>query len=72
MGCSVKELKKAFELVEDEEHWKNPIDKQVSSDVDINAISDAITFFTGTFAVITKNQNGYRVQALGYWGGDCG
>jgi hypothetical protein len=47
-GRTREQLKVAFESVQDQENWKNPIHKVLPiSQVDIPLISEAVAFYTG-------------------------
>ncbi len=62
-----------FEMVEDKEHWKNPIDAVIAV-TDFDAIADAVDFYTATTLWIIEDLgNGtYRVAADGYYAGPAG
>lgn len=72
-----EELKAAFEIVENQDHWKGKINTWVPETADIDLISEAIIHFTATVPTITpkakvinkKSVKGYKVVAAGYWGG---
>lgn len=70
------ELKRIFELIEDKNHWKNPIAKTIDLNtkefdgVSLEAITDAIEFFTATLPTFTAlGHREYRVAAIGYTNG---
>lgn len=46
-GFTHEELQKAFELIQNKEHWKNSIDSVCASE-EIKVIAAAIVFFTAT------------------------
>jgi len=61
-----------FEIVQDENNWKNPINKTIVADEPTRAnISDAIHFFTGTQATWKKSETFWNVTADGYYLGPC-
>ncbi len=62
-----------FEMVEDKEHWKNPIDAVIAV-TDFQAVADAVEFYTATKLWIAEDLgNGtYRVVADGYQAGPAG
>ena len=68
-----KQLKEAFELVENKSHWKKPINALVSTDADIDLIHAAVIHFTATvpiFRNVSKNGNDHiLVLADGYYAG---
>ena len=66
-----------FEMVQNKEHWKNPINKSfqshhVSTQIREN-ISKAIQFFTGTQATWKQSNSKlfWQVTADGYYLGPC-
>ncbi len=63
-----------FDMVKDDKHWKNPIDKNllISDSVVRDNISNSIHFFTGTHAT-WKHLGGdlWNVKAAGYYCGPC-
>ncbi len=63
-----------FEMVEDPNDWRNPINKIVVCTRDeMDAIINAIMFFTATQADVTNLGNGiYRVKSEGYRNGPAG
>lgn len=79
-----QELKKYFELVQNKEHWKNPIDSYCTAS-ELNKVYEAIRFFTGTeptfnyVGPIFGNENRFKkgdlifkVRADGYRLGPAG
>ena len=70
MKYSQEELKASFELVEDESHWKNPIDKTlgVKTMAELDCIVHAIIHFTASVPEITHIYgNVFRVKSVGYY-----
>jgi hypothetical protein len=67
--AEVEAMSKAFDLVKDGEHWKNPIDKTLElTDEQRRITEDAIIFYAGCVPTITKVAGGkYRVRAVGYY-----
>lgn len=74
----VATLKKAFEIVQDNRNWKNPIRKRVRSEdfacLGIagdwqEVVREAICFYTGGLPVISYNTQNctYLVEAEGYY-----
>jgi len=68
--------KKVFELVENKQHWKGPINIDVDmrsntfKNITTDDIASAISFFTATEARIIKiGFLEYNVTAPGYWAG---
>jgi cell division FtsZ-interacting protein ZapD len=64
------ERKRVFELVQNKEHWKNPIDATLDelSEADEKLLYDAVPFYTGSVPTITRYKNGrVRVRAAGYY-----
>jgi hypothetical protein len=66
------ELRIAFRLVENLDHWKNPISKVVDLNDDEKAlVAEAITFYTGSVAsfhlvgIERANRRRYHVKAAG-------
>jgi hypothetical protein len=76
-GFARGELLAAFNMVEDKQNWKNPIDAEVTflfgeEEYTKNVTKAAIVFYTGsvpTFELI--NNNTLRVKAIGYYGAGC-
>lgn len=64
-----EQMKEAFDMVADRNHWKNPIKRIVKIEPRmIPIIEDAVMYFTGSEAEITKLHSGfYRVEAVGYY-----
>lgn len=58
-----------FELVQNEDHWKNPIDATIDADAaTMDEIADAVVFYTGSVPTFERVQgNGLRVRAAGYY-----
>lgn len=48
-GFTYDELNRAFKLVQNEDHWKNPINSVCSSD-EVKVVAAAIEYFTATKA----------------------
>lgn len=63
----------AFALVEDGENWKRAIHRCVDERADLDAIREAVVFFTGsvpTFTTLASAANGAKVilvRAVGYY-----
>jgi len=75
-GYTESQLREAFDLVCDEDHWKDEVDCKVAvpHGTDLAAFVElvrfAILFFTATAATVTRPGNrSVRVEADGYW---CG
>lgn len=74
-GYQPAQLERAFELVQNPEHWKGKVDAvvDVPSSVDLPALVDllryAVPFYTATEATVTREGRALRVEADGYW---CG
>lgn len=67
-GYSDEELSAAFDLVQNQENWKLPIDHTVRDEVPQHQVEAAITFYTGSVATIEDRSDGsYRVTAAGYY-----
>jgi hypothetical protein len=66
-GYTRTQLKAAFDLVADPTGWKRPINKVVPKNADLDAITEAITFYTGSIARVAKTAKGFRVSAAGYY-----
>jgi hypothetical protein len=68
-------LKALFALVENRKNWKNPINRFVPEDADLDGIKEAVRHFTGcvpTFTRVHRRKNkrstwGYQVTAPGYY-----
>lgn len=71
-GFALEELQEAFDLVKDEEHWKNPIDRVVDES-QIRILRAAIPWMTGTEAIFlpVDEPGKIRVKADGYYLGPC-
>ena len=79
------QIREAFERVQDETDWKNPIDKALRgvTIAEMNQILYAVEFFTGTKANIDlidpseevtmyqPSRWNVRITAPGYYGGPC-
>ena len=66
-GFSHGELSMAFDLVKDEEHWKNPIDAHIDPKY-VDACCAAIEYFTSTTADFVETETGkVHIVAGGYW-----
>lgn len=66
------ELRQAFELVQNREHWKNPVNA-VINECDKEIVQEAVIYFTATVPTFTQLADGkLRVQAAGYWAGPAG
>lgn len=74
-------LKAAFDLVANKTDWKAPVDALVegeSCDFSEDVIVDAVLFFTGTTATVSRGfdcgavASTYRVRAAGYRAGPAG
>lgn len=72
-----EQLKAAFELIENKEHWKKAIDAWISPAM-LTLCEEACVFFTG--AVLKTTGEGridcygnteIRVTSVGYYGGPC-
>lgn len=67
--ASRDELTAAFEKVENAEHWKDPIDCEISRD-DLEIVSEAVLYFTATqVEVIEELGDRVRIKAAGYRAG---
>lgn len=72
-------MKKAFELVQDKTHWKNPINAKVTpaqlseAGVTPKDIIEAVTFYTATGCKVVDNTSmvnpHYVFKAPGYYAG---
>jgi hypothetical protein len=61
------EMKAAFDLVKDREHWKNPIDANIEKN-DQEAVEVAISWYVyGGAEFETLPSGKVRVTAPGYW-----
>jgi hypothetical protein len=64
------QLSKAFDLVKNDEHWKNPIDKTLlmMTCEEEAMIYEAVLFFAGCRPTFKFNEDGsVRVRAQGYY-----
>ena len=69
-GFTMLELHEAFELVQNRENWKAPIDATVTAATkrERDVIGRAVTFFTGSVAQFELvGFNRFRVRAAGYY-----
>lgn len=66
-GYTRNQMKPAFDMVKNAEHWKNPIDAIVPKDTDTSLICAAIGFFAGSVAEVEEVSEGYRITANGYF-----
>lgn len=77
-GFTVEELKEAFNMVQNKQHWKGPIRAVVRCDErKLEMIRAAIMFYTATEAEVerlSETSDGvlYRIKAPGYWNGPAG
>ena len=65
------ELKEAFELVQNAQHWKGPIEAVIPIEKR-DVVEAAIPFYTATNAIFRPIQNNparIYVEAPGYWAG---
>lgn len=60
-------LKALFELVQNKNNWKFPIDAIVPFGTNLKDLDAAIVHFTGSLATFTDRPEGIRVQADGYY-----
>jgi hypothetical protein len=66
-----------FDLVAPKDNWKNPINALVDPfdivelGITKKDLADAVEFFTGSAATITRENGKYRVKAVGYYA-TCG
>lgn len=66
----VAELRTAFELVQNKENWKLPIDAFVPADADVATIREAVIHFAGCVPHFDKRGLkglAIRVTAVGYY-----
>lgn len=65
----VSQLDEQFKRVQDEKHWKNPINKILhASDEEIELIREAVIFYTGSVPHVERLQDGQVwVRASGYY-----
>lgn len=63
------ELSAYFDMVKNDEHWKNPIDKIVRiKDFRTKVgIREAVVFYTGSTPSFTPTAGHFRVTAAGYY-----
>lgn len=64
------ERKRVFEMVQDKQHWKNPIRCTLDSlsEADEKLLHDAVVFYTGSVPTIVRQRNGkVKVLAAGYY-----
>ena len=67
-----KIMRLVFELVENKDHWKGPIDAMVAKSIGVtpDVIMSAVMFFTATEATVEDEGVGQmHVTAPGYWEG---
>lgn len=71
-GFTKEQLSEAFDVVKDQDRWKNPIDAIVPRTM-IAVLEKAIPWFTGTPADFeeTQDPDKVRVTAPGYYAGPC-
>lgn len=72
-GFTQGQIDEAFDLVKNEEHWKNPIDTVIPAEKR-EIVEKAIPWFTGTDAEFTEidgQPQNLRVTAPGYYAGPC-
>lgn len=68
-------LKPLFEMVQNKENWKFPIDAHVPEGTDLELLRKAVINFTGSVPSFEKTAykqdgkiiRGYRVRAAGYY-----
>lgn len=68
-------LSDAFDSVKNQQNWKLPVDAEIPPDADLNLISEAVSFFTGSLPEFIPLRTpdtgsdiaGYRVVAAGYY-----
>jgi len=75
-GYLIADLRKAFEKVENQEHWKNPVNFLVGSKVlekwekeegiTLDMIDTSITYFQGCVAKINHNVSYVYIKSPGY------
>lgn len=70
------QLEAAFDIVKSSTHWKDPIDKIITTPHlpgSLDLIYEAVIHFTGTVPTFTTlKDNRTRVRAVGYRNGPCG
>ncbi len=71
-GYTDLEIARAFNLVKDQDDWKNPIDKIVPQDKR-DILTYAVPYFTGTTAEFepVDDPDELRCKAPGYYAGPC-
>lgn len=72
-GFTHEQIREAFGMVQDEDHWKNPIDAIVDRD-QVDLLARAIPYMTGTPASFDDagcEPGTTRVTAPGYFAGPC-
>jgi len=72
MDIRERAIREAFERVQNQSHWKGPIDVKVaySESFTPEVIREAVMFFTATEATIIDSGSGWmHVTAPGYWQG---
>jgi hypothetical protein len=63
----VEQMDKAFKLVQNKEHWKNPINAVIAAK-DRDVVDEAIIYYTGSVGAFTPMKGGkLRVRADGYY-----
>lgn len=74
MNKNYEQLREAFQLVQDNEDWKNPINKRVAlpKHISVEDVLQAITHFTGTVGDFMPCGDEYIFVADGYRMGPCG
>lgn len=67
-------LREAFQLVQDNEDWKNPINKQVKlpDHISVEDVLEAISHYTATIGNCMPCGDEYIFIAEGYRMGPCG
>jgi len=77
-GYLIADLRKAFEKVQDPNHWKNPVDRTISMEclrvweseygITLEAILEGITHFQGCVAKVKeiKFLNAIHIKSSGY------
>jgi hypothetical protein len=74
MGYTRKELKRAFEEVQNRENWKLPIDTVMIASVNptddvpvISKVTAAVQFYTASTPTFVREGAHWRVRAAGYY-----
>lgn len=70
VGFTRRALQEAFNRVSNKENWKFPINTVLPLETpvaELNTISAAVIFFTGSVATIKRAPNGVHVTADGYY-----